>query len=73
MTVHENNFLVINAMLTVYERQLASRGIVLTVIKKFKSLIMCYLTIETKQNRTVNVAFGVVQTIKRKSHTIFAF
>ena len=38
--------------------------------KNIKLLLICYFIIETKQkqNRTINLALGVFQTIKRESH-----
>ena len=47
----------------------------LKIKEKSKSLVICYFIIETKlkQNRTVNVALGVFQTIQRESHTCFSF
>ena len=43
--------------------------------RNFKSLIICYFIIETKQkqNRKINVSLSVFQTTYRESHTCFAF
>ena len=53
-----------------------TQGLIRRMIKaKFKSLIICYFIVETKQkhNRTINVTLDLFQTIQRKSPICFPF